>query len=96
MHIVTAGFDARNNRVKNNLPTYRDRYGHSRNHRWEALKRAHPVVLGIFCIILFCRVVLCNIFINGPTKKDPPLVDASRRDLSDDGLGSFVTILVCW
>ena len=29
-------------------------------------------------------------------KKTHLRVDASRRDLSDGGLASFVTILVCW
>ena len=63
---------------------------------WKALEKVHPVVVGVFCIIIFCGFLLCNIFNNGPTKKDPQPGDVSRRDLSEGGLGSFVTISVCW
>ena len=49
-----------------------------------------------FCIVIFCGVVLRQIFNNGFTKKGQPRRDASRRELSYGGLGSFVTISVCW
>ena len=93
---ITAGLDARNNCIKLNLPTNRDSYGHSKTTIGKLLKRRIPWLWVFCCIIIFCGVVLCNIFNNGPTKKDPQPGDVSHRDLSDGCLGSFVTISVCW
>ena len=63
----------------------------------ESSRKSHIQWLWVFCcIIVFCGVVVCNIFNYEPTKKDPPPVNASRRDLSNGGLRSFVAISVCW
>ena len=43
--------------------------------------------VSIFISSFFCGVVLCNILNNKPSKLDKTPVDASRRDLSDIGLG---------
>ena len=81
-HKTTAGLDARNNRVKNNLPPNRDSYEHSEITVGKLLKRRIQSRWVFFYIIIFRGVVLCNIFNNDPTKKDPPRLDASGRDVS--------------
>ena len=41
-------------------------------------------------------VILCNFLKNRTQKIYQPQLGVSRRDLSDGGLGSFVTIVVRW
>ena len=94
-NFTTAGLDARNNRVKNSFPTNWNSYGHSKTTVGKLLKRRIQW-LWVFFILIFCAVMLCNIFNDGPAKHDPQTGDASRRDLSYGGLRSFVTIPVCW
>ena len=92
----TAGLDARNNRVKINLPTNRDSYGHSETTVGKLLKR-HIQSRWVF-FVSSCSWELCvgTSLIMDLQKKDPPRLNASRRDRSDGGLGSVVTISVGW
>ena len=40
-----------------------------RNHRWKGLEKVHPVQVCLFCTVIFCGVVLWQIFNNGFIKK---------------------------
>lgn len=54
------------------------------------------MVLDVFLFHIIGGVMMCNILNNKSTKENLATLGVSRRYLSDVGLGSFVTILVCW
>ena len=78
------------------LPIHQDSYKHSKTTVGKISKNASNGAR-FFRIIIFCGVMVCNLWDNGSQKSVlTSYLDAPPQDLSNGGLGSFVTISVCW